>query len=94
MKKLDKLEIACGHVVHCPTLTEATKLCAFLRDNNFRWRSGDTYEITRWNECKEEMCYNPYSGSYSKLEYYKNKGKEDIEYQYDIISVDEFINLF
>ena len=62
MKKLVKIDIAKGHIIHCPTLADAIKLCAFLEKMNFRWRSGESYDITRLNEYKDQMCYNPYDG--------------------------------
>lgn len=94
MKKLAKIDIAKGHVIHCPTYTEAVKLCTFLKNLNFKWRSGDSYDITRWNDYKDQTCYSPYDGYYSRLGYYTGKGREQIEYDYNIITVDEFINLF
>lgn len=96
MKKLEKLDKIKNYIIHCPKNEDAIKLCKFLDEHNFKWRDGTNYKgNTLWSVHKDQTCYNPYHGLFSKYEYYDSEiGKNDVGHKYIIISIDEFIDMF
>lgn len=94
MKKLDKLKKVKGYIIHCHTLIEATQLCLYLHTNGYRWHDGEFYNTkNNWNIYKENTCYNPYNGTFARLDYYKAGRPEGYDYDFNIIDLKKFFEI-
>ena len=96
MKKLEKLNLLKGYVIHCPNKADAIALCTIFDKMNLKWNTGEAY-ITNsyWDYYKNETCYIPYKQMYASLTYFKSDlGKKQIGHKYIIIPFDEFIKKF
>ena len=94
MKKLDKLAKVKGYVIHCPTFSDANRLCTALNIAGYVWRDGGTYaSYNYWNQHKEQTCYNPYEGTYARRYYFENEAEKNCGYKINIINIDEFLDI-
>jgi len=60
-------------VIFCKFQHEAISLCNWLYEIGEKWCNNTPYIYTNWERYKENTCYSPSTGSFSTLEYYKDK---------------------
>jgi len=74
-----------NEVVHCPTEQLAVKFCQMLKKAGKTWGSGRSYDDAQWSIYMADTCYEPKTGHYSPLDFYKEEG-------YTITPVTDFID--
>ena len=80
--------------VHCSKKKQTEKLFEFLKKNGFKWISGSELDSkdTKWNNYKEETCYN-YDSSrgicFADINYFKNEFVDEFENGYKIIDFED-----
>lgn len=72
--------------VHCATKEEAIDFCKKMYLLRRRWKSGESYRKTYWDELKENTCYD-IEGEFSSITYYKNR-------DYIILEWKDYMNNF
>lgn len=61
------------YVMHCASEEEANEFCAIMKQNKRTWSSGMSYSVTnKWDEYKEETCYNFNNGQFATRQWYKD----------------------
>ena len=68
-------------VVHCDTEEKANELLGEADSRGLKWSSGLDYANTQWNDYREKICYNLYSGGYYGLNYYKSQNYTILSYE-------------
>lgn len=59
-------------VVHCRTEEEAINFCQKMYNLRKRWKTGESYKNTYWNNLKEDSCYDFNNGELYTIGYYKS----------------------
>ena len=77
-------------VVHCRTEEQANQLLEWADSIGLKWITGNSYKnYTNYISYHEQTCYYLYEGTYTDLEFYKEKGYKILSFEEAIIKEDK-----
>jgi hypothetical protein len=77
-----------NHAYHCKTEKIATALLREAHEQGYKWKNGETYPTSdnKWDEYKEDTCYNIVDG------YYQHKYGYSIDPEFTIVDATSLVS--